>query len=121
LRASRWPEGESFLTEGLARLARDTRPRIFGEEALWHYKLGEARLARGNRAGARTSFEGAMQGSAREWVRARTHLGLGKLSDVQGDRESARRHYTQASRLAESSRDSDTRKDAERLIRTPYR
>jgi tetratricopeptide (TPR) repeat protein len=121
LRASRLPEGESFLTQGLARLARDTRPRIFGEEALWHYKLGEARLARGNRAGARASLEAAMKGAAREWVRARTHLALGKLSDLQDDREGARRHYAQASRLAESSRDSETRRDAERLIRTPYR
>jgi tetratricopeptide (TPR) repeat protein len=121
LRASRWSEGESFLSDGIARLARDTRPRTFGEDALWHYKLGEARLARGNRPGARTSLELAMKGPAREWVRARTHLALGKLSDVQGDREGARRHYVQASRLAESSRDVDTRKDAERLIRTPYR
>jgi tetratricopeptide (TPR) repeat protein len=121
MRASRWSDSEQFLREGIARLGHDTRPRMFGEEALWQYKLGEVQLARGNRAGARVSLEAAMKGAAREWVRARTHLALGKLADLQGNRDGARSHYEQAWRLAQSSRDADTRKDAERLIRTPHR
>ena len=121
LRASRLDTSEKFLTEGFERLSGDERPRIFGEVALWHYKLGEVRLARGDRAAARASLEAALKGSAREWVRARTHLALGKIADLEGARDRAREQYTRASRLAESSRDSTTRDEARRLIDTPHR
>lgn len=121
LRASRLDESERFLSEGMKRLVTDDRPRIFGEEALWHYTLGEVRLRRGNRAGARASLETSLKAPAREWVRARTHLALGKLADLDGARQRARQEYQRASSLAESSRDPSTGAEAARLIRTPYR
>ena len=118
LRAARYAEAERFLHEGIARLSSDTRTRIFGEEAQWQYKLGEARLALGNRAGARRSLAAALEGPSREWVRARTHLALGRISQAEGARESARREFTEAARLAESSRDRGTRAEAQRLLRS---
>ena len=121
IRASRFEEAERFLAEGAERLARDERPRIFGEEALWHYKMGEARLARGNRSGAQASLQAALKGPAREWVRARTHLALGKIADLEGSRDLARQQYALASRLAEASRDRDTLDQARRLVRTRHR
>ena len=45
LRAGRAAEAEQFLSEGLKRLASDSRPRMFGEEALWLQKRGAARVA----------------------------------------------------------------------------
>src|SRR5688572_10250433 len=43
-RANRAAEAEALLTEGLAMLARDNRAKIPGEDALWHYKRGAARV-----------------------------------------------------------------------------
>ena len=47
LRAGRAADAERFLSDGLARFADDTRPRMFGEDALWRYKRGAARAALG--------------------------------------------------------------------------
>ena len=44
LRAGRAADAEQFLSEGLKRLASDSRPRMFGEEALWLQKRGAARV-----------------------------------------------------------------------------
>ena len=45
LRAGRATEAEQQLTTGRKMLASDTRPRMFGEEALWLQKHGAALLA----------------------------------------------------------------------------
>ena len=47
LRAGRPADAERFLNDGLTRFADDKRPRMFGEDALWHYKRGAARAALG--------------------------------------------------------------------------
>src|SRR3970282_1790313 len=65
--------------------------------------------------------QAALKGPAREWVRARTHLALGKIADLRGTRELAREQYALASRLAETRRDRATLDEAGRLLRTPYR
>src|SRR5829696_719639 len=43
-RGNRPADAEALLTEGMAMLARDKRRRIPGEEQLWHYKRGAARV-----------------------------------------------------------------------------
>ena len=43
LRAERPADAEKMLDEGIAMSARDPRPRMFGEDALWSYKRGTAR------------------------------------------------------------------------------
>ena len=121
LRARRLEQADAHLTEGLRLVSRDARRRMFGEEALWRYKLGEVQLARGNRSAARTNLRAALDGSARDWVRARTHLALGKIADASGERTRAREHYTRAVRLAEVGRDPATRREAQRFIRQPFR
>src|SRR5471032_3180441 len=52
LRAGRPADAERFLTDGLARFAGDTRPRMFGEDALWRYKRGATLAALGRNAEA---------------------------------------------------------------------
>jgi tetratricopeptide (TPR) repeat protein len=43
LRAKRPADAERVLNEGMEMLAHDTRPRMFGEQALWYYRMGSAR------------------------------------------------------------------------------
>jgi len=117
LRAKRYDEAERFLRAGMGRLPGDARPRSFGEEALWRYKLGEVRLARGDRGGARSALRASLEHPAREWVRARTHLALGKLADRDRNRDAAREQYRLAATFAESGRDPATLREAKRLSR----
>ena len=51
LRAGRPADAERFLNDGFARFADDRRPRMFGEDALWHYKRGAALAALGRGGG----------------------------------------------------------------------
>lgn len=121
LRAGRAAEAEALLAEGLARTKADPRPRAYGELALWRLKLGTARVAERRLTDARASLTQALDGDARDWVRARTHLELGKLADLEGRRGDAVREYRQAARLAASGRDDATAGDASRLLNRPFR
>ncbi|HEV3484064.1 MAG TPA: hypothetical protein VG106_01555, partial [Vicinamibacterales bacterium] len=47
LRGGQAQRAEALLSQGLQMLTRDTRPRVPGESALWHYKRGAARVALG--------------------------------------------------------------------------
>lgn len=117
LRAGRPAEAERWLTEGMAMLQRDARPRMFGEDALWRYKCGAARLALGRGAEAEAELRAALAGEARNWVLGRTHTELGRLAERSGDRARARREYETAGRLCRGDNDSigaaeaDTRLD----------
>ena len=116
LRGSRWAEAERFLTEGFTRLTADTRPRMFGEEALWHYKIGvsHARLAR--TADAEQALAKAVSSEGRPWVHGRSHIELGRIARQAGNRESARRHWQTAVRLCDSDNDPVSAAEARRLL-----
>jgi tetratricopeptide (TPR) repeat protein len=105
LRAGRAERAERALSEGIARLETDRRPRALGEEALWHYKRGTARARLRNHAGARRDLEKALTGPARDWVRGRTHIELGKLAQAGGDRAGALKHFDEGITLCR--RDAD--------------
>ena len=72
LRAGRPADAEKVLNEAMARFAGDTRPQMFGETALWHYKRGTARAAIGRDADARQDFTRALAVEGRKWVQGRT-------------------------------------------------
>jgi len=116
LRAGKPGDAEKFLSEGIARLASDTRPRMFGEDALWSYKRGAARAALGRHADARTDFEKALTVDARNWVHGRTHLELGKLALKAANRASATEHLRMAVRLCESDNDRAAADEARKLL-----
>ncbi len=120
LRAGRPQDAERWLAEGLARLAQDRRPRMFGEEALWRLKRGQALLALRRRDEAATELRQAASGQARGWVQARAHLALGQLADLAGDRAAARREYDLAIPLADRDNDPATADAAKRYARTPF-
>ena len=79
------------------------------------YTGGLVRLERGDLAGARRELLDALDGDARPWVRARTHLALGKVLDRTGDHAGARVAYENAARLGELGRDPATTAEARRL------
>src|SRR5262249_14692691 len=60
LRAGRPADAERYLTDGITRLAADTRPRMYSEEAMWSYKRGLARAALGHNADAQADLQKAV-------------------------------------------------------------
>jgi tetratricopeptide (TPR) repeat protein len=117
LRAGKPADAEQFLSEGMARLASDPRPRMFGEEALWSYKRGSARAALGRNKDARADFEKALTGDARDWVRGRSHLELGKLDLKAAHSAAATEHLQRAVRLCESDNDRAAVDEARKLLK----
>ncbi len=117
LRAKRPAEAERALNEGLSMLASDTRTRMFGEEALWYYRRGEARAALGRTAEARTDLTRAIGQGGRKWVEGRAHLELGRLALAESDVASAREHLRTASRLGDSDSDGASAARARELLK----
>jgi tetratricopeptide (TPR) repeat protein len=96
VRANRPAEAETLLTEGLAMLARDNRAKIPGEEALWHYKRGAARVMLRRADQAMADLVQAQGPGAAAWVRGRAHLEIARLALQRGDRAAARQSAAQA-------------------------
>ena len=117
LRAGRAADAERFVDQGLTRFAADTRPRMFGEQALWRYKRGAARAALGRTADANADLRAALGLEGRKWVHGRSHLELGKIALKSGNRAAARQELQQAAALAESDNDPGTADEARRLMK----
>jgi tetratricopeptide (TPR) repeat protein len=116
IRAGRFEQAESVLSEGIRRFDADRRERMFGEEALWRYKRGVARARLGRIDAAREDLQVPLTREARDWVRGRSHAELGQLALKSGDREQARREYRLAIELAERGNDPAGRADADTLL-----
>jgi tetratricopeptide (TPR) repeat protein len=121
IRGQRYSEADRLLTAGIDGLASDARPRAFGEEAMWYYKRGLARLSLRRLDQARADLDRALQQPMRDWVRGRIRLEQGKLADLEGRRADARAAYSDAIRLATAGNDPEIRHEAERLQRTPFK
>jgi len=105
LRAGRPEQAEDTLTEGLAMLASDTRERIPGEEALWRYKRGAARRARGRLELATQDLQVATGENSALWVRGRATIELGRIALARGDRAGAAAAAARSEALCEQGRD----------------
>jgi tetratricopeptide (TPR) repeat protein len=121
IRGHKYSEADRLLTAGIDGLASDQRPRAFGEEAMWYYKRGLARLSLRRLDQARADLDRALQHPMRDWVRGRVRLEQGKLADLEGKRDAARAAYSEASRLATAGNDPGVKREAEQLLRTPYK
>ena len=117
LRAGRAAEAERFLSDGLTRFAGDTRPRMFGEDALWRYKRGATLAALGRAVDADADLRKALTLDGRKWVHARSHLELGKLALKGGNKSAAAGEFQAAIPLAESDNDPLTAEEARRLMK----
>lgn len=121
IRARQYSEADRLLTAGIDALPADPRPRAFGEEAMWVYKRGMARLALRRLDPARADLTRASGLPMREWVNARVQLEVGKLADLEARRADARAAYGEAIRLGEAGSDPETAEQARRWIKTAYR
>jgi tetratricopeptide (TPR) repeat protein len=116
LRAGRGADADRFLTDGVNRLAEDTRVRMFGEEALWFYKRGAARALAGRPAEAEQDLRKAVSLEGRRWVTGRARIELGRLALKAGDRVRATRELREGATLCESDGDSAFAAAARRLL-----
>jgi tetratricopeptide (TPR) repeat protein len=116
LRAARYQQAEAMLDEGIRRRDADSRERMFGEDALWHYKRGVARARLGRTDAARADLQVALTGQARDWVRGRAHAEMGQLALKGGNSEQARQEYRLAIQLAERGNDPIGKAEAEKLL-----
>jgi len=117
LRAGRPADAERFIQEGFRRFASDSRPRMFGEDAIWYYKRGTARAGLGRTAEAQQDLKKAVSLEGRKWVHGRSHLELGKLALKTGNRASANEEFQLAITLSASDNDAAVADEARRLIR----
>ena len=120
LRAGRPADARVAVEEGLARAARDPRPRAFGEDARWRYAYGTALAALKNSAAAERELRVALDGVTRDWVRGRVHKELGKLADRAGDRTRALDEYRLAARLCRQDRDADCSEEVTTLMKAGH-
>jgi hypothetical protein len=121
LRAGKPAEAEAMLTDGLRMLAADTRPRMLGEEGHWFYSRGAARVRLRKAAEATADLTEALTREQLLWVRARTHLELGKAADLAGNRAAAIDAYGKAQQAAALAGDGEAAALARRFKATPYR
>ena len=105
LRGGRADEAERQLSTGLRMLAADTRPRMYGEEALWLQKRGAALVALNRLDEAERDLTRVAMLEARKWVAGRAQLELGRIADLRGDRTAARMRFTTAVQLCEQDND----------------
>ena len=118
LRGGRAGEAEALLTEGLAALAKDTRPRIPGEDGLWHYKRGAARAALGQQDGALSDLQTAIAPASQAWVGGRARVELGRLALKRGDRVGAAAYARDAQGFCERGNDPTCVQEAKGLLRS---
>jgi len=117
MRAGRAADAERMLNEGMAITARDTRARMFGEEALWLYRRGSARAALGRTAEARDDLNRAIAANGRKWVAGRAHFELGAMALKESNLTAAREHLTLAVSLGDSDRDAASADRARDLLK----
>lgn len=118
LRAGRPRQAEDLLSEGLAMLAADRRPRIPGEESLWRYKRGAARAALGESELALADLQGATAADAQPWVSGRARVELGRLALRRGDRIQAAANARQAETSCRRGNDPVCVGEARALLRS---
>jgi tetratricopeptide (TPR) repeat protein len=121
LRAGRFAEADAMLTEGITKFGSDTRSRMAGEPGLWYYKRGAARVRLKKAVEAQADLRLGLTLEARQWVKARMHLELGKAADLAGDRGGARAAYDDAIRIATAAQDTAALEEANRLKGAGYK
>jgi tetratricopeptide (TPR) repeat protein len=117
VRAGRMQQADGILSEGLAMLAKDSRPRIPGEEALWRYKRGIARAGLGQVDNATADLRAATAGDAQPWVSGRAHVELGRLALAREDRGTAAAEARLGETLCLQGHDPECQEEARKLAR----
>jgi hypothetical protein len=93
------------LTTGFAKLVTDQRSRMFGEDGVWRLKRGATDVELRRIDSARADLEAARSETAIVWVQGQASVELGKIADLEGDRERARREYDRGRKLCDRAND----------------
>jgi hypothetical protein len=117
LRAGNAAQAETVLTEGLAMVAKEKRPLMPGEEALWHYKRGAARVMLNQIGPARADLTVATGPGAQAWVSGRAHAELARLAIRAGDQSGARSLAVRAETLCQQGSDPICVSEARQVLR----
>jgi tetratricopeptide (TPR) repeat protein len=117
LRARRPQLADTLLTEGLAMLEGEKRPRIPGEEQLWRYKRGAARVAEDRIEPALGDLRFATTGDGLPWVQGRARIELARVALKRGDSQTADGEARQAQTLCERGRDPVCVNEARKVLR----
>jgi tetratricopeptide (TPR) repeat protein len=117
LRAGRFQEATTLLSEGLRMMPADVSRRIPGEEALWRYKRGAALVGLKQNQAALSDLNRAATSSAQVWVHGRARVELARLALQQGDRQAAAGEARHARELCEKGNDSVCVEAAKKLLR----
>ena len=120
LRGGRAQQADELLTEGMRMLASDKRPRIPGEDALWHYKRGAARAALGRAEAALADLRIATSPEAQSWVHGRARTEIARLALQRGDRTAALAEARQAEALCTKGNDPVCVDAARKLLRSSH-
>ena len=99
-------------------LAADKRQRIPGEEGLWRYKRGAARVARGRLEEATQDLKSAVSPDTAGWVQGRARVELAKIALAQSDAATAATQARQAEALCEQGQDPVCVNDARKMLRS---
>jgi tetratricopeptide (TPR) repeat protein len=87
--------------------------------SITHFRVGEIYFQQGNFQSAANSFREALNGDLQpKWIEVWSHVNLGKIFDVTGQRERAENEYTQAQRTKDNTR--GALDEAELYIQFPY-
>ena len=119
VRGGRAAEADRMLSEGLDMLAAEKRRRIPGEEALWRYKRGAARLALG-REDAIVDLRAATAADAQAWVAGRARVELARFAIKHGNRTAAAAEAKQAAALCQNGNDPECVEQARELSRKAH-
>ena len=118
LRGGNAVRAEGLLTEGLAMLAADKRQRIPGEDGLWRYKRGAARVALGRLEEATQDLQAAVSSDSVGWVQGRARVELAKIALARSDAATAATQARQAEALCEQGQDPVCVDDARKMLRS---
>lgn len=121
LRARRFEEARAAISEGMKRLARDPRPRAYGEDARWRYCHGAALVGLRQLDLAERELRAALELDGPAWLRGRAHKELGKAADIAADRSRALNEYRTANRICRAEHDGTCVDETSALIERPYR
>ena len=120
LRAGRAQQAEVIFSEGLAVVAKEARPLVPGEEQLWRYKRGAARVALRRFDAARADLTAATRLPAQPWVSGRAHTELARIAAATGDAAAARSLAERAAALCTEGNDPACAHEARALRRNPH-
>jgi tetratricopeptide (TPR) repeat protein len=103
---------------GAGKLAQQALDQKQGDAGQAYFLLAQAATMNNDAEGARNYFERTLQAASDPRIVAWSHIYLGRMADMQSDRETALQHYQAA--LKSGDLTADTKAAAERGLKEPY-